>query len=148
VKWTRHQGIALSLNTLLFVTTVALSGCTQLREAPKDAEKLDADFHATMSRGDWKGIYQSADDGFRSSTSEDKFRAFVQAISRKLGNPVNSKQTSWRINATTSGTYLYSQCETTFSNNASGTESFVWRNADGKYRLYGYHINSQELITR
>jgi hypothetical protein len=127
---------------------LTLTGCTQLADASKDGEKLDADAHSAMSRGDWKSIYADADPQMRSDTSEEKFGALFTAIAKKLGNPVSSKQTRWNLNATTSGTYLRSECETKFSNNASGTETFEWKKTDGKYRLYSYHISSDDLITR
>lgn len=117
-------------------------------EAPKDAEKLNNDLHAAMTKGDFKTIYEEADSGLKSAASEEKFVALMAAIQKKLGDPVSSKQTAWNLNATTSGTFLRTQCETTFSKNASGTESIEWRKNDGNYRLYGYHINSDDLISR
>lgn len=125
-----------------------LAGCTQIVQAGKDGETLDAGVHDAMTRGDWKSVYASADAEMKSDTSEEKFGALFGAIAKKLGHPVSSKQTSWNLNKTTSGTYLRSVCETQFSNNASGTETFSWRMTDGKYRLYSYNIQSDELITR
>jgi hypothetical protein len=129
-------------------TVMLLCGCNQLMQAPKDAEKLNNDLHAAMTKGDFKTIYTEADPGLRSAASEGKFVALMTAIQKKLGDPVRSKQTAWNLNATTSGTVLRTQCETTFSKDASGTESIEWRKSDGNYRLYGYHINSDDLISR
>ena len=127
-------------------------GCTSMlqsvKQAPKDAERLDADMHSAMARGDWKNIYSGADDGFRSETDEVKFDAFMNAVGKKLGVPTTSKQTSWRLNTTTSGVYLYSVCDTVFSKNAKGTETFVWRKSGDQFKLLGYHLNSDELVTR
>jgi hypothetical protein len=127
---------------------MALAGCTQLAQASKDGEKLDAEMHNAMAHSDWKGIYADAAPELRAQTNEDKFGTLFMAISKKLGTPLSCKQTGWNVNTNTSGTYLKSVCETKFSNNASGTETFEWLKTDGKYRLYGYHINSDELITR
>jgi len=140
----RGRLLLVALGGLLLFST----GCKQLTEAPKDAEKLDASVHAAMGRGDWKSIYADADPEMRSSTTEEKFGTLFTAIDKKLGKPVSTTQTGWKINAETSGTLLISQCETKFEKDASGTETFTWRKTDGQYRLYGYHINSDELISR
>lgn len=125
-----------------------LAGCTQFVRASKDAETLDAGVHDAMTRGDWKSIYADADPDMKSNTSEQKFGALFIAIAKKLGHPVSSKPGGWNLKRNTSGTYLRSTCETQFSNNASGTETFSWHMVDGKYRLYSYNIQSDELITR
>ena len=101
-----------------------------------------------MTRGDWKSVYADADPDMKSETSEEKFGALFTAIAKKLGHPVSSKSGGWNLNANGGGTYLTSTCQTQFSNNASGTETFVWRKVDGKYRLYSYNIQSDDLITR
>jgi hypothetical protein len=127
---------------------LALAGCKQITEAKKDGEKLVADVHSAMGRGDWKSIYDGADPELRAGTPEDKFGALFVAISKKLGNPVSFSETGWNLNRTSDGTFLKSTCQTKFSNNASGTETFEWRRVDEKYLLYSYHINSDELVTR
>jgi hypothetical protein len=140
------------LRTFILATavlaTVFLGGCKDLSQAPKDAEKLDADLHSAMTRGDVRDIYANADEGFKSETSEEKFAALFAAITKKLGTPVSSTQGGWNLNATTSGTFLKTECETRFSKNASGTETITWRKSGDTYRLYGYHINSDELLER
>jgi hypothetical protein len=127
---------------------IALGGCTQITHEKKDGEKLVTDMHRAMGRGDWKGIYAAADPELRAGTPEDKFGALFTAISKKLGNPVSFNATKWNLDKASDGTFLKSTCETKFSNNASGTETFEWRKVDGKYLLFSYHINSDELITR
>jgi hypothetical protein len=137
----------------IIITTAVLAlsllvGCQDFTQAPKDAEKLDADLHSAMTRGDFKSIYANADDGFKSETSEEKFDALLTAIAKKLGTPISSTPAGWNLNANTSGTFLKTQCETKFSKNASGTETITWRKSGQTYRLYGYQINSSELIER
>ncbi len=119
-----------------------------MRMAAEDSAKLDSDLHSAMTRGDWQGIYANADPGYREGVTEQKSDTLFQTISRKLGAPVSSKETSWNINATPSGTFLRVQCDTKFAMNASGVETIVWRKSGDGYRLYGYHINSDDLITR
>lgn len=127
---------------------MVLAGCTQIVNARGDGEKLVAGIHNAMGRGDWKGIYDGADPQLRAGTPEDKFGALFMAISKKLGTPVSFTATKWNLDRASDGTFLRSVCETKFSNNASGTETFEWRKVDGKYLLFSYHITSDELITR
>lgn len=137
----------------LIVLTVAcaavlLAGCTRIGPEQKAGEQLIADMHSAMTRGDWKGIYDSADPELRAGTAEDKFGALFIAISKNLGNPVSFNATGWNVDKASDGTFLKATCKTKFSNNASGTETFEWRKADGKYLLFSYHIKSPELKTR
>jgi hypothetical protein len=139
--------------SVMLVASGSLAGCRSMiegaRQAPKDAEALDASVHASMARGDWKSVYASADPDLREAATPEKFGALFTAVSTKLGQPVSSTQTSWRMNATASGTYLHSECETKFSKNATANESFTRKKSgDGKYALVGYNINSDDLITR
>jgi len=127
---------------------VMLAGCTHIVHEKRDGEKLVADMHSAMGRGDWKGIYDGADPELRSGTSEDKFGALFIAISKKLGSPVSFDETKWNLDKASNGTFLKAICETKFSNNASGTETFEWRQNNGKYLLFSYHIESDELETQ
>ncbi len=127
---------------------LALAGCKQIVNARGDGEKLVADIHSAMSRGDWKGIYAAADPELRAGTPEDKFGALFTAISKKLGDPVSFSSKGWNLDRASDGTFLKATCQTKFSNNASGTETFEWRKVDGKYLLFSYHIKSDQLLTR
>jgi len=69
-------------------------------------------------------------------------------IVRKLGAPISCKQGVTTVSANTSGNTIESECETTVSLDTSGHETFEWRKSGGVYRLSGYHITSNALITR
>jgi Protein of unknown function (DUF4019) len=125
-----------------------LAGCNDIKQAPKDAERLDTDLHSAMTRGDIKGIYANADDGLKSAISEEKFDALFAAIAKKLGTPISCTPGGWNLNTDTSGTFLKTECQTKFSKNASGTETITWRKSGETYRLFDYHINSDELLER
>jgi hypothetical protein len=127
---------------------IVLGGCTRITHEKKDGEALVTDMHSAMSRGDWKEIYAGADPALKAGTSEDKFGSLFIAIAKKLGNPVSFTATKWNLDKASDGTFLKSTCETKFSNNASGTETFEWRQTDGKYLLFSYHIKSDELDTQ
>lgn len=140
-----HLPIALASSLLV----LALTGCVNLVQAQKDRERLDQRFHVVLSQGGLKDIYPQADPEFRQATTEAQSNALFNAVLTKLGRPVSSQQTSWRLNRTLAGTYLISVSRTEFAKQAEGTETFTWkRGSDGTYRLAGYNINSNELITR
>ncbi len=125
------------------------SGCTDLTQARNDGERLDQRFHIVLSQGGLKDIYPQAEPEFRKATTEAQANALFNAVLRKLGTPVSSQQISWRLNATTSGTYLVSVSKTEFSKQAQAEEMFTWKKgADSVYRLAAYNIRSNDLITR
>lgn len=142
----------LLLYSALLASVVALSGCFSAISAMKDAQdqspKLATAFHQQMAKGDLAGIYNNADQSYRDSDTREKSDALFSAISRKLGAPLDCKPEGFNINATTSGTFLRSVCKTSFSKNATGTETFVWKKSGNQYKLSGYHIASDDLIER
>ena len=124
-------------------------GCANLVQARNDGERLDQRFHIVLSQGGLKDIYPQSDPEFRQATTEAQANALFSAVLNKLGTPVSSQQVGWRLNTTMSGTYLVSVSKTEFSKQAQGEETFTWKKGpDGIYRLAGYNINSNELITR
>ena len=116
----------------LLLAVLVLCGCQDLRNAASDSARLDADLHAAMTRGDWQGIYDNADPGFRENVPSEKSEILFTTLVKKLGAPVSSKETSWNRNADTAGTFLRVQCDTKFAQNASGVETIVWRRS-GKW---------------
>jgi len=124
-------------------------GCGKFTATGEEGQRLDEGLHAAMARGDWSGIYSSADDGYREGVTPEKSQALFSNIVRKLGAPVGTRQVGWQAMSGTSGTFLRSQCSTKFANNATATERIVWKKgADGVYRLFSYYISSDDLITR
>jgi hypothetical protein len=105
-------------------------------------------FHASMAKQDWNGIYANADDGYKSAITAENSALMFAGIVRKLGVPVSCKQGGTTVTANTSGNTIESECETTFSLDASGHETFVWHKSGGIYRLSGYNIASNALVTR
>jgi hypothetical protein len=136
------------LSLLLVLITLSFTGCKQLTQASGDAQKQTQAFHDAMKVGNWAQMYADADPTMREKATQQQFTTLMSAVQHKLGDPVSFKQVNFRINTTTNGIFLSSVCETVFSKDAKGTESFVWRADGDKYRVVGYHINSEELITR
>ena len=137
--------LAAATSSLAIVTV----GCTDLVQARNEGERLDQRFHTILSQGGLREIYPQADPEFRETTTEAQADALFTAVVTKLGNPVSTQQISWRLNRTMSGEYLVSVSKTEFAKQAQGQETFTWKKgADGTYRLAGYNINSNDLITR
>ncbi len=101
-----------------------------------------------MSQANPSLIYATASPDYREATTAAQSEAIFTAIQKKLGQPVSSQQTRWQLNRTASGTFLTSVSKTEFSKQAAGEETFVWKQTEHGYKLAGYNISSNELITR
>jgi hypothetical protein len=137
----------------LFFMCAVISGCfggcfSTLANGVQQAETLAAQMHQKMTNSDVAGIYDGADQRYRDAVTRQKSDALFSAVGSKLGVPQDCKQQGFFINATTSGTTLRLVCQTTFSKNATGTETFVWIKSSDQFRLLSYNIQSEELIER
>jgi hypothetical protein len=72
--------------------------------------------------------------------------ALLAAVDRKLGAVKDAEKNGWNVNFQTSGTFVTLGFKTQFEH-GRGVETFVYRIADGRALLAGYHINSNALIT-
>jgi hypothetical protein len=72
---------------------------------------------------------------------------FFRRSRASLGRRKTASKAS-KYEVTTNGTMIESQCETTFSKDATGVETFTWLKSGNEFRLLGYHINSDALIER
>jgi hypothetical protein len=124
----------------------AIAGCNG--DSEKQALALANELHAKMAQGDVAGIYNDADQRYRDAVTREKSDALFSSVARKLGSPQDCKQGITKYEVTTNGTIIESQCETTFSKNATGVETFTWLKSNDQFHLLGYHINSDALIER
>ncbi len=142
---------ALALGLLFMCTGIAgcFGGCLNtLANGEQQAQTLAATMHQKMTNGDLAGIYDAADQRYKNAVTRKESDALFSAVARKLGAPQDCKQHGFNINATTSGTTLRLVCETTFSKDATGTETFAWIKSGDQFRLLSYDIESTELIER
>lgn len=119
-----------------------------MKGASDEALKLETAMHQQMAKGDVAGIYNDADQKYRDVMTREKSDALFTSIVRKLGAPQDCKQGGTFVHVGTIGTTIRSECQTTFSKNATATETFVWMKSQDRYRLMGYKISSNELIER
>jgi Protein of unknown function (DUF4019) len=133
-----------------FVTLALVSLCS-CGSATKDlsaAKQAVGEFHSQLDAGDYAALYQAADPKLRTITTETDFTKLLAAIHRKLGTvrsaDMRTYAAAWFAGQGTTVTLTYN---TTFSA-GSGTEQFIWHISDGRAMLYGYHINSADLIEK
>jgi hypothetical protein len=105
-------------------------------------------FHAQLDTEQYDSIYAGTDDGFRKLTSQTDFVKLLQAIHNKLGTvqqaDLRNTGVAWYAGQGATVTLVY---DTKFRDGA-GSEQFVWHIKDNQASLYGYHINSNDLITK
>lgn len=112
-----------------------------------DAAKTGvAQFHAQLDTEQYSQLYSAADEKLHQQSSESQFTNLMQAIHTKLGTVQKADLTNTRIAwYSTTGETVTLDYQTTFSR-GSGTEEFSWHISGDRALLYGYHINSNDLI--
>jgi hypothetical protein len=145
-----NRKIWLSIGPLaVLLLFLGIYGCTRaLRSGSHEAYVLAEGLHASMAKQDWNGIYTNSDQGFKEAITAEKSAEMFAGIVRKLGAPVSCKQGGTSVNANTSGNIIESTCETSFTLNATGIETLTWHKSGGVYRLAGYNLTSDALVTR
>jgi len=132
---------------LLFVFSSAwIIGCG----AQKDIEAASvavAQFHGQLDHQDYRTIYKNADERFRGASKQNDFFALITAIHNKLGTVQRSSRQGFFVNFNTSGTSIRLTYATKFSG-GDGQEEFLWSKSGDNFRLLGYHINSNALISK
>jgi hypothetical protein len=114
----------------------------------RQASGLVAALHGEMAKQDWAGIYEASSPQYQEAMTEDQNREMFDGVDRKLGTPVSTKQQNIFMNSSSAGTTIRGSFETTFSRNATATETITWIYWGGQYRLYSYNISSLDLIKR
>ena len=137
------QKLSLVIITVLLVTCNSCS----LTKGKGIAEAAVAQFHNQYNAGQFREIYNQADEGFKKSASETDFVTLLEALRRKLGTVSQSNQAGWGVNATPMGTMATLAYEVEFSE-GKGTEQFVFHISGDKAMLYNYNVNSPLLITK
>lgn len=133
----------------LLISAFALTGCFgMLKEAQDNSLNLATALHKQMAAGDLAGIYNNADENYRMSMTRERSDALFSMVARKLGTPLDCEPGGINVDVSKLGTTLRSHCQTHFSKNATGDESFVWLKSGDQYRLVSYHVSSRDLIGR
>lgn len=132
----------------LCVATMLLGSCGSATKSLDLAEQNVQVFHAQLDTEQYDAVYAASDEKLQQTTTESDFVKFLGAVHRKLGKvqEANLRNTgvAWFSGQGATVTLVY---QTKFTE-GSGTEQFVWHVKDNGAVLYGYHINSNELITK
>jgi Protein of unknown function (DUF4019) len=137
-----------SVLVILCASCILFSYCGGAVKALDVAKQNVDKFHSQLDTEQYAVIYAAADEKFHQLTSESEFTKILQAIHRKLGtvqkSDLGNMNISWYAGQGETVTLVYN---TTFAQ-GTGTEQFVWHVKDKNASLYGYHINSTDLITK
>jgi hypothetical protein len=121
-----------------------LCGCSTQADL-KSAQAYIQTFHQRLNAGDDAGIYASAAEELKRTTTEPQFTAFLAAIHRKLGTAGPSSVTATNVTLATGGAFIALGATTQFARDQA-TENFTFKVENGAPKLVGYHINSNALV--
>jgi hypothetical protein len=127
--------------------SVLICGCSGITQGTNAAKAQIVVFHQQFNAGQFDAIVSSADPQLYKGTEKSKVVDLLFVVNRKLGKVKSTKTISWRVQSFNLDTMVYVQQDTQFDT-GTGTESFVYRIANNKALLVGYHIDSQDLIMR
>ena len=126
---------------LLLCAACSMSADTKL------AEQAVSRFHAMLDAGQFQAIYDGGADDLKQATTREKFVALLEAIHRKLGPTRASRESSWRVNYHTSGTFVTLVYASTYAE-GEASEQFVYRLRGNSALLAGYHVNADALVLK
>jgi len=133
---------------------VSLAACLLLSSCGSSAKNIVLakaaveEFHSQLDTEEYGAIYDSTDRKFQNVTSQSDFTKLLTAVHQKLGTVQHTNTrnvgVAWYTGQGATVTLVY---DTTFSA-GTGTEQFVWHVNNAQATLYGYHIASNDLITK
>lgn len=121
-----------------------LAACSAGTDIPL-ADSAVSRFHTLLDAGQNAQIYGDSAPEMKGTTSEAKLTALLAAVHRKLGTVSKAEQKGWNDTVNTGGHFVTLNYATTYAR-GEAAETFVYKIADGKARLAGYHVNSDALI--
>ncbi|HEX5425593.1 MAG TPA: DUF4019 domain-containing protein [Candidatus Acidoferrales bacterium] len=140
------RGAALLLSACMAL--LAVCSCGSVTKDATVAKQAVASFHSQLDAGQYATLYEGADPKLHAMASETDFTKLLDAVHRKLGTVREANLANWKAGwYAGQGTTVSLTYNTTFSA-GSGTEQFVWHIDNGRALLYGYHINSADLIEK
>jgi len=110
------------------------------------ANKFVGDFHQKLNNAQFEQVYEASDQDFRTAGKHDELVKFLALVHSKLGNATAESFRNIQMNANMNGTFMVAEYDTTFERGAA-VETFTIRKTDGSWKLYGYHVQSNALLT-
>jgi hypothetical protein len=128
----------------ILVSSCGGSSTTSLELAKQNVVQ----FHSQLNSEQYAVLYSASDEKLHQATSESDFVKLLEAIHRKLGtvqqSDLRNTGIAWFMGQGATVTLVY---DTKFAE-GNASEKFVWHIKDNKATLYGYNINSSELVTK
>lgn len=151
VPWNLHQDSFVMMNrrTLLLslIGLAFLPSCKDMTQGKGLAAAAIVDFHKQFNDQKFKELYAASHADMKAAATETDFVKLLEAIHRKLGKHVKSTESGWRVNSHNFTTYVVSTQSSEYEQ-GKGTETFTYVVSDGVCKLQGYHINSQDMMTK
>ena len=125
----------------ILATIVLLTGCS----AGKDIELAQTEvarFHKMLDAGQFAEIYASTGTEIRQDMTEAEWAAFLSSIHQGLGTVTRANATGWNVDYDTDGGTVELVYDTQFTR-GTGQETFIYKMADSKATLAGYHIKTK-----
>jgi hypothetical protein len=147
------QAHRLRVRSLVFLAfcvlvCVFLSSCASTSADMTMAKTAVDQFHRQLDAEQYHDLYVAADAKMHEKTTEDDFTKLLRAVHSKLGNVQSATVTGWNVSMYAgTGTSVRLGYKTTFAS-GSAEEVFVWHITGGQALLYGYNINSNDLIEK
>jgi len=120
--------------------------CTMSADTALAERAVDV-FHEMLNAGQFEAIYAASADDMKKAAQREEFVALLEAVHRKLGVTKSWSKRGWNASYNTSGRFMTLAYSTIYEE-GDAAEQFVYRLADGKALLAGYHINSAALILK
>jgi len=142
------DGRNLAVVALLCGASLLLCSCGSVSQDAVLAKQGVAEFHSQLDAEQYAALYAEADPKLHDAATQADFTKLLEAVHRKLGTVRQSNLRTWNAAwHTGQGTTVTLTYDTTFAT-GSGTEQFLWHIDDNRALLYGYHINSADLIEK
>jgi hypothetical protein len=128
------------------IALVTITASCSMGKSKEAGEAAVTQFHNQFNAGQYKEIYDQADEAFRKAAAETEVLALFEAVRKKLGTIRQANANGWHVfmgEATT----VTLQYDTEFTE-GKATEQFVFVVSGDKAALVNYTINSLLLITK
>lgn len=131
--------------TIVFLVFLMWQCGSALLQGHELADAAVERFHQHLNQGEFDLIAAQADEAFTQNGKQEELIKFLDVVHRKLGDANQTTFVYIRVNTTPNGTFISTDYRTTFAK-GSGLETFTWVRKNRALSLYGYHVDSKELI--
>jgi hypothetical protein len=131
----------------LLVGLTSLTSCKDMTKAKGLADTAILDFHKLFNEQKFKELYSAGHADFKAAATESDFLKLLEAVHRKLGKQVKSTEAGWRVSTFNMKTSVVVTQNTEFDH-GKGIETFTYAVSGPSCTLKGYHIDSQDMMTK